>query len=131
MIRLSQSSGGGGETTVNYIISDTIAKIASGTINAGSLATTSLSWINSCNLSNTVPMFAIIKKVSGTFALSSLDLKIGSTSVASESLASLTTTISPLSLAGNVDNGASLDVQVTAIELSSATFSVDIYGMKY
>ena len=128
MIKISQPSVSSGSAPAT-----SVRKIASGTINAAVLGMTALAWEATCSLDNTIPLFMITTRVAGSFDSAVMNLKIGSSTIASVSLVALASDaiITSLTIDGTVSGSSSLDTQVATANIEAASFSVHIYGMKY
>lgn len=112
-------------------------RVAYGTIDMNSLATTSLTWEAGCSLSNTLPIFIVVKYLTGSYTLAACLVKVGSLTIspaiALSSLTSTTTCFTPVLVSALLlDNTQSaISVTVGTANGTAATALVSVYGFKY
>lgn len=113
--------------------------LASGIIDANTLATTSLPWLNNMSAATTLPMYARIKRVTGTLSLLIASLRLNTTiiqPITALQSALMGAAASPITFALDTTTSATVipsagnwDLVVGTINGGAATISVEIFGI--
>lgn len=113
--------------------------LASGVIDANTLATTSLSWLSSMTAATTLPMYARVRRVTGTLSLLIASLRLNSTiiqPITALQSALMGAAASPITFALDTTTSATVipsagnwDLVVGTINGGAATISVEIFGI--
>lgn len=105
-------------------------------IDANSLATTTLTFDNGLNLSNSVPLICVIKYKTGTYSLGVCRLKAGA--LVSSGLILLSGLVSGtncvfaiLNTGLSIDTTQSLGLEITTVNGSASTLDVDVMGFSF
>ncbi len=90
--------------------------LASGTVDANALATTALTWANNMSAATTIPMFARVRRVTGTLVLMIGSLRLNST------------IIQPISAVQSALMGATANPIIFALDTTTSATVVPLAG---